>query len=49
MSAIFFFSHEVNGQVSGSSFGDPYGTQHSVSLLQGNGHMILRVALDGHP
>ena len=31
--------------VRGSSFGEPDGTEHAVGLLEGNGHMILRVEL----
>lgn len=39
MAPTFFFSDTLRG----SSFGEPDGTEHTVELLAGNGHMILRV------
>lgn len=47
MSAIFYFSSDTEGKLKGSSFGESDGTEHDVELLEGNGHMILRVQLAG--
>lgn len=48
MGAISFFHIEGNEQLlSGSSFGEPDGTEHMVDLLEGNQKMILRVELQG--
>jgi len=47
MSAISYFEADRYGMVQGSSFGEPDGTEHTVELLEGNGHMILRVQLAG--
>jgi hypothetical protein len=45
MAPIFYFGVETDGTISGSSFGEPDGTKHEVELLEGEGHMILRVTL----
>ncbi len=47
MSAISYFEPGRYGMVRGSSFGEPDGTEHTVELLEGNGHMILCVHLAG--
>jgi|LakMenE18May11ns_1017448.scaffolds.fasta_scaffold8635036_1 hypothetical protein len=48
MGPISFFSPSINGQVSGSLFGESDGTLHELELLEGGGRMIVRVAIDGH-
>lgn len=49
MSATTFFpdynSDDSIADVSGSSFGESDGTTHRVEVLEGNGHLILRVKL----
>ena len=47
MAATSYFDEDRNGKLSGSAFGEPDGTQHEVELLEGNGHMILRVSIGG--
>ena len=47
MSALFFFSSDNDGLISGSSFGHSDGTKHHVELLETEGKMILRVKLKG--
>jgi hypothetical protein len=44
MGAISYFEEDRYGKIRGSSFGEPDGTEHNVELLEGNGHMILRIA-----
>src|SRR5262249_16766373 len=36
---------EEIADVSGSSFGEPDGTVHRIEVLEGNGHLIVRVRL----
>lgn len=45
MAAISYFEEDRYGKLRGSSCGEPDGTEHVVELLEGNGHMILRVIL----
>lgn len=48
MAAISYFEEDRYGKLRGSSCGEPDGTEHVVELLEGNGHMILRIILAGH-
>jgi hypothetical protein len=45
MAAQFFFDAERFGRISGSSFGEPDGTDHEVEVLEANGHLIVRVEI----
>lgn len=44
MGALAFTDDMV---VNGSSFGESDGTEHDIVVLEGNGHLILRVQLAG--
>lgn len=51
MSATFFFppgGDDELGTVSGSSFGEPDGTNHSLELLEGNGNFIIRFGIENN-
>lgn len=49
MGAITYFPawgyDDAVADVSGSSFGEPDGTTHRIEVLEGEGHLIVRVAL----
>ena len=51
MGAISYFPgfHSDDGiaNISGSSCGEPDGKTHRVEVLEGEGHLIVRVELDG--
>lgn len=51
MGAISYFpdfnSDESIADIKGSSFGEADGSKHRVEVLEGNGHLILRVAVNG--
>ena len=51
MGAISYFpeygADDEIANVHGSSFGEPDGTTHRIEVLEGNGHLILRVQLQG--
>ncbi len=51
MGAIFFFpayGHPAEiADVQGSSCGEPDGTTHRIEVLEGEGHLIVRVELNG--
>jgi len=49
MGAISFFGgiDDELGEIQGSSFGEPDGSTHEIELLEGLGHMILRIKLEG--
>jgi hypothetical protein len=49
MGAITYFpafgDDDEIAEVQGSSFGEPDGTKHRIEVLEGNGHLIVRVTL----
>ncbi len=47
MGALFYFPEDMKETVSGSSCGEPDGTQHVLQVLEGNGRLIIRVQLNG--
>ena len=51
MGAITYFpeygADDEIADVQGSSFGEPDGTTHRIEVLEGEGHLIVRVKLQG--
>jgi len=51
MGAITYFpafgEDERIADIQGSSFGEPDGSEHRVEVLEGRGHLIVRVTLQG--